>query len=657
MTTLLQLPTEIFLRIIDYLLIPPDYKGYYIAPQKELRTVGYATREGPRHYLNDTLKLSATCKRLRQFVGPLVWGDLVLNYSTFSDNEKGSAQQSKQERILALGAHLEPDSSTVKAGLLEFVTVFEPHLQRACILSTPTGSVSSDEYETIRLVNPVTMPSLQRLIVDLNHQSDDSLCSLGWQLAQYARGAQFGLRRVQVSATMTSSVNLSLLKNSILPFVDHLNFTITGLPDKLQDFSPLESLRGLQSLTLMASVTDAVKCRAQLQNLRNMIHNNRWNLESLDLQNFPMMLGEPADFISWCVPSLKRLACSDKHLGSFPQTPNACRNLQILNLRFNRETNLGELAVPLALTHLSTLQVVEIPAASKPDEYFSFFSRLQLVNPELENLEFSYLSLSQATVLAPVICKFKSLTTRIMHHAGGGHGDVFCWPMIAPTLNSLKLESPHMPINRLITQLFPSSIRQLCVPLSSHELISYPLLKSIALQQGCKDGTTNDTELVQDLFVSATWPRVSEKLTSVQIANRNECLGLNYMSPHVDFQVYESVCLKPTGDAEDLAYLSDLFLSFQEPFPVTEFCHLIRDLDTLAHPLDSSSTAPSVATQESETGINDDAATSVAPKSHRRKNSKVKLTTFLDVPEWQQVEMQVKIDLQRLRELLSEQAS
>lgn len=641
------------------------------------------------------------------------------------------------EYLKAFGLSL-GQSGAIKSAVLNFVTVFEPLIPFAQLISPMSGDHNKQQLETLLLVNKVTLPSLNRLIINFNNHRDEGFASLGLRLQEYTPP-------LKVSAIMTSAVKLNLLQPVILPLVDHLNFTITSIPDKLRDYSPLETISGLESLTLVSSVTNRTACGPLLTNILNMINNNDTTLETMDLQLFPMTLrggpnvdnvdGDDYDGPMWCIPSLKRLACQDMHLASFPSATikkhaKSCRNLQVLNLKFNRLTKLGTLKIPALLTNLTSLQVLQIPDAARPDDYLSFFRRLQNANPFLKDMTFTYFSAPEALVLAPVLARLTKFKVHVMQHRGG-YGDVG-WPMIAAVAPSLAEETKDMPVNRLLKELVStekSSIQDFSIAINPHELISYPLLKSIALSSCANNTNTNDnnntsmminnesaTSAFETLWVNATWPRVCESIKPTQLENRNQCLGFNYMSPHVAFQVYEPVCNKPVGDEEDQSYLQDLFFGFhedvqpeetteteptkekkqQQPFKLTDFCYLIRDVQTLGevgrphgNPLAKTMTmapdtgsdvrmANDVSEEEEENervvhaahgeenAIDDDMNSSsnsdtesepvlprpVRKSHHERKNSKVKMTMFLDVPEWQQVEMQVKIDLNRLRELL-----
>lgn len=660
MAYLTDLPDEIILRIVNQLAIPSDYKGLYVDQRQSLRTSSIEYHGGPKYHLHDVLALSTTNKLFRALLGSLIWHDFVLNDDTFN----GHDEKNDKSYQTAFGAFIK--NGVVKSSILDFVTIFEPLIPRACLSAEVGNNDAIQNCETIQLVNPITLPSLKRLIINFNNHRDQTFSFLGLQLQKYQHP-------IKISATMTSAVNLSLLQSNILPLVDCLNYTITSIPKRPEIYSPLEtSIFELENLTLVSSVTDQTACKSLLDIVVNMINNNSENLETLDLQLFPMNLKSLERYQTWCVPSIKRLACQDIHLASFPsQKTKACRNLDTLHIKFNRTTNLGQLEIPSLLTGLSSLEVLQIPERSKPEEYTSFFSKLQKSNPYLKSITFNFFSVPEALALAPVISKLESFKVNIMQHRGA-YGDIG-WPMVAGTASSFAAETKEMPVNRILDKVAcgsiegnNSSVKEFAIPLNAHELISYPLLKKLLLESPNENLQQNEscTSQLSTIWLNATWPRVSETLSPAQFENRNQCLEFNYMSPHVAFQVYNPVCLKPVDDREEQSYLEDLFYGFndEDSFQLTDFCHLIRDLDTLGEASDHSQDII-----EYETAILDDGnvltnVNNTTPSfpllcantkpTHKRKNSKVKLTMFLDVPEWQQVEMMVKIDVHKLYELL-----
>lgn len=603
-TTILQLPPEIILIILEYLFIPDlqgaPYEGYYIARDRQ-RTVDYFIdlelfKERARFYLHDVLEFAATCKDLWQLAGPLVWGDFTLSFRTRSEELDDRIRDSPPPEPLDISLALSP--------LLACVTVFEPVMH---YVSMPLGGTPMDT-KLIELINPVTMPRLQRLLLASSIHELKSFSSLGAQLIQYNEGAQYGLRRVNISMFM--STKLRELPRDLFPFIDNiLLFYLSS------DLSLLKLLQGLKSFS-----AESTNFNARLPSLARTILNNRLTLKALSIRYLPKeILGQKyVDPKWWSLPHLEDLACCPRNLWLFLQSPEVCQSLKTLRLRLREVDNLGEISFSRQLTGVVRLEVDMIPSGAQPEEYLSFFTRLQLACPELESLTFAKITVSEVHALAPVISKVAWLSLSVQRIPGVPTD----WPRNASTFNSLRLESTAMTVNRIVTDVLPSNIRELFIPLNYHELISYPLLKSVAL-----GGTSNNNRLTPTLFVDATWPRANHKLTPAQLHHRNKLLG---EAPQFldNFTMYESVLDKPTGKTQELAYLSDLFLDFNEPFSLTEFCHFICDLNTLAG------------------GV------------YRLKydsyevRGKVKLIKT-NYDKAQIVKMQVKIDLPRLRELLS----
>lgn len=123
----------------------------------------------------------------------------------------------------------------------------------------PLGGVydSTEQiHGIIELVNPVTMPRLQRLILDVRRCEFDFLSLLGEQLIQYdegARSAHSGLQRVNISVSVPSKVSPYILPEDIFPFIDNFVFgdPVSGDPvmeEKSENLSLFESLRGLEKV-------------------------------------------------------------------------------------------------------------------------------------------------------------------------------------------------------------------------------------------------------------------------------------------------------------------------------------------------------------------------------------------------------------------------
>lgn len=617
MHAFLDLPDEILFQLVAELWVPTDYSGYYWSPSLPPREESSGGQIGRSYHLRDVLALSTTCKRLRSKLGPVVWSDFVLNEKTFKSHTDRKDYfhiclgEEEPNFIDALAASL-VDTETgcyVKSDILEFVTVFEPQM--------PTAKLSKvikdlDIYQSIQLVNKRTLPNLQRLIIDFYNFQDEIYDKLVVRLQEYNR-------LVNISATMTSTANLQLLQESFWSMVDHLHFTIASRSNQARDFTSLETkVKNLKSLTVWSSAPSKIDCAQLVRHLAAMINNNGGNLETLNLYHLSVSFAEIAGSALLELPVLKRLQCQEKHLSSFSKAPKSCRLLQLLDIKFDASSILSKVEFPFQFTSLCSLDITQLPDKAKPENHLPFFRKLQDANPSLNSLSFNFFSVPEVLALAPVLSQSKYFKIRIMEYS-----DSYIWPIIATVYTSLENEIEHMHVNRILTTLVlnkPTDTGKLfSFPVSPHELISYPLLKAIAL-----DSRYTDPQ-VSALDIYTTWPRVSESLTEAQLSLRAQCFITNYQSPHVAFEVYEPICSKPVGEGEDQSYLQDLFYGFNDGdyFKLTDFCFLVRDMGSLWK-----------------------------PSSQDGTGGKVKFLSYGDNSRWNQVEMHVKIDLKLLKKLL-----
>lgn len=350
--------------------------------------------------------------------------------------------------------------------------------------------------------------------------------------------------------------------------------------------------------------------------LREIILKNTCSLKKLDVYSETSMCGYFGDFKSFSWPQLETLSCIDSDVMLFLQSPEVCQNLKDLTIWAGWEDNPDEISFPQQLPRLTKLRVDNIFSTASPDGLLPFLTLLQLASPNLKTLEF--FPLADIDLFLPVFKKVKTLALVDFTEI------IFIDESLTDTEIDSFLYPPGMPVNGLIVSVFPSEIREIFVPLDPHELISYPLLKEVALGRHGKDGTTNeDDEQAMNLIVTATWPRVSQKLSPAALEARSDPLeelpNVIYGRNQFHFyEMYESVLHRPIVHAGNLEYLSDLFLDFNEPFTLTEFCYFVHSFEALY-----------------------DNYTRAVP----------------DRPVREEVRMQVKIDLQRLRELLSRHAS
>lgn len=618
MHALVSLPDEILLHLVKELSIPFDYSGYYWDPFFPPREEFSGPRNGQSYHLRDALALSATCKNLRSKLGPMVWGDFVLNEKTFRSHSERNDYfhvcigEEEPNFIDALAASLvETEKGRyVKSDILEFVSIFEPQMSTAKLSKVMR---ELDMYQSIQLVNKWTLPSLQRLIIDFQNYQDEIYGDLVVRLQDYDRP-------VKISTRMTSTSNLQILQESFWSMVDHLHFTITSRSNQARDFTSLETrVKSLKSLTLWSSLPNKNDCAQLVRHLAAMINNNGDNLETLNLYHLALSFSEIDGSPLLELPMLKQLQCHEKHLSSFSRRPKLWRLLELLDVKFDAASILANINIPLQLTSLSCLDIIQLPDKTNPENYLPFFSRLQDANPSLNSINFSCFTIPEVLALAPVLSQFKHFKIRIMEYC-----DTYAWPKMATVSTSLEAEIEHMHVNRILNTLILNKStdtgKLFSFPASPHELISYPLLKAIALDSRYPEPQ------VSNLDIYTTWPRVTESLTDAQLSLRAQCFRTNYQSPHVAFEVYEPIGFKPIGEGEDQSYLQDLFYGFNdgESFKITDFCFLVRDMGSLWK-----------------------------PSSQEGTGGKVKFLSYGDNPRWNQVEMHVKIDLKRLRKLLS----
>lgn len=81
------LPEEVILMILEQLKVPESYDGCFIPNDHHSKLFPFKTycslsNLRLRSYLRDIIKLSATCKQLRQVAGPFIWGHFVYDAKT-----------------------------------------------------------------------------------------------------------------------------------------------------------------------------------------------------------------------------------------------------------------------------------------------------------------------------------------------------------------------------------------------------------------------------------------------------------------------------------------------------------------------------------------------------------------------------------------------
>lgn len=611
MYTLLDLPDEILFYLVEELAVPFDYNGYYRNPFWTLREKFFDDRTKRGYHLRNLLALSATCKRLRSKLGPIVWGDFVLHKYTFGRKSSRSGLEGNETYFLDTFAAslVETDKGRyVKSAILEFVTVFEP--------TTPTAMLSMSlpdlyEYRTLELVNKETLPNLQRLFITFYLHSQDNYSKLAVRLQDYERP-------VKISASMTSATYLHHLQENFWSMVDHLVFTLTSRSNQNRDFLTMDRIKNLKSLTLRSFVISEDNCAQLVRHLVAMINSN--GLETLDLTNLAISFSHMKDLPLLDIPSLKSLHCQERHLASFSQSPRSCRSLQLLKLLFDPYTLLAKLDLPFQLTTLCSLEIGQLPYKQDPRDHLLFFRKLQDVNPSLNRLCFQRLTISGALALAPVLSKLKYFKVDHLDYC-----DTYIWPMMTTETTILATELEHMHVNRILSALIldqPTHTDKIFqFPMSPHELISYPLLKSIALD------SRHAEPQVSDLYLDVTWPRVSQFLEADQLSTRARLLRDEYRSDFSQFDFYDSISTKPyEGDRADQSYLQDLLYDFHDDhlFKITDFCYFIRSIDALWK----------------------------LPSTKRMSSGDTSLTSpNVDFNHY--VRMVVKIDLQQLKRLLT----
>lgn len=433
------------------------------------------------------------------------------------------------------------------------------------------------------------------------------MSSLGEQLTRYNEGAQnadSGLHRVNISVFAPSTFPSAMLSQDMFPFIDSLTLTDTSKIGS-ENLSAFEALRSLENLRINVCVYD----NNTIQSVRNIILNNACNLKSLYVESERRIDNTLlVDCKSWPLSRLETLNCAFKDVMLFLQSPELCENLKDLTIR--GEKNPREIPFCQHLPHLTRLEV-NSAIEEKPNALFSFVTRLQRASPKLETLEFY--GLPHLELFLPVITKVKSFRlTKLV--------DEFSvdWPMYNVTLSSPAVDYQTVPVNSILARIFPSRIRQFFVPLEPQELVSYALLKQIALgcdsSAGPTDNNNNnnnnaDDGLAPSIFLNVTWPRIRQKSPPAPPGHPSEVLEVYEISsptPH-----------RPIAHTGALEYLSDMFLDFHAPFPLTAFCAFVRSSEELYNDY---------------------------------------MRELPDRPVTEKIHMCVKIDLQRLKELLSSHA-
>lgn len=568
MSTLLDLPDEILFHLVEMLTVPFDYRGYYLDPFWPLREKSSGGRNERGRHLRDLLALAATCRILRSKLGSIVWGDFVLYETMFRPYRSDDGTEHHFLDVFAASFVDTDNERYVNSPILEFVTVFEPH--------TPTAKLSMRltdlyEYHTLELVNKKTLPILKRLIIKFYHHSHESYSDLVLRLQDYERP-------IKISASMTSADDLQHLQESFWSMVDHLVFTLTSSSNQNRDFSTLDTrVKNLRSLTLRSFVLDANSCAQLVRHLVTMINNNA--LETLDLVPLAMSFSMIKDLPLLEIPSLKRLDCQERHLPSFSRSPRSCRSLQHLKLKFDPDSILGNLDIPFQLATLCHLEIELLPYQKEPASHLPLFRKLQDTSPFLNSMCFRRLTISAALTLAPVLSKLKYFRADNVDYSG-----TYFWPRMTTEATTLATEMEHMHVNRMLSALIldePTYTgKSFSLPVSPHELISYPLLKAIALD------SRHAEPQISVLNLEATWPRISQFLDATQLLIRARFLREEYASFYSPFDFYDPISLKAVGHRHDQSYLQDLFYDFNDghSFKLTDFCYVIHHVDSLWDP-------------------------------------------------------------------------
>lgn len=585
---LLELPNEIILMIFEHLLLPASYEGYYIPQEHPRMLVEETSWKKRRHYLRDIRRMAGTCQKLRALAGPLVWGFFYFFGPACSPKEKksihkrdtmhnisenklpGSSRGSSRKTLPVWDRRLDKtylDMSVClsRAHVLEYVTVFKPVMPNFHLHSLRYNT-PSDFHRILALANPATMPRLQRLILCSFLYDPDifRFSSLGAHLIQYNEGAQYGLKRVNISMTIGfyQSSDLALLPKEIFPFIDILCLDL--LSSLEWNIEALESnLHSLESLDIPAHMDAGDNGAAQ--RLATIIFNNRLSLKRLDVQDYSSIEDRFCESVVgvewWSLPQLEALKCrGNKGLMKFFNCPEMCQSLKTLDLMFKPEDgDPDEIHIPERLC-LTRLNVSDIPHGARLEGYLSFLTRLQLACPDLETLEFSGLTAADLIALAPVISQVKSFKTESLKIR-----DLKNW-LVNSDRTCLETEVPIMPIDYLIAKILPSRLREIFLPLWRNERISYPHLKEIALQRGY---TTDDAELTPSLFISREYISLTQKSTPAQL----QCCDRRY---GIQGGIYKPVIW---DHAESMAYLSDIFWGFHDPFCLSQFCFFVYSLD------------------------------------------------------------------------------
>lgn len=555
------LPIDIWVIVVEHLLVNASFKGCYTTPAL---LVSGRDPHHSRKQFHDLMQVGQTCRKLHSLVSSIVWNYLEANSSSLFFRQS-----------IVSHSRLVPCTS-----LLQYVTWYEP----VSYLQPHADNAWLDHHDSVlSVITPKRMPALQRVTIDFYgfaYQDEDILYALLSQLVLYD---EYG-SRIRISTIISSTRNIGFLPGELLTYVDRIEFFYSpvvtpGWRNLLME----HKLRQLISIRVNIAPTTEVN-EDDAQSLERVVLNNCSTIRHLIMPRHPYFIDRLPSLVPelervWSLPHLETLNCVGiTSLSPFLQSLEVCENLKKLEFTefyINGQRN-PELAFPHQMSCLTHFVVPRLHGTIK--RKIRFLENLLLACPKLETLEFSHISAADLIELGPLIHGSKVKFVKVAYI------NIYDLPTRWPfcmNRESIQDEAPSMPINLIIEEFFPSNIKRIHLPMDAHELLSYPILKALALRD-----STNDDAFAPILHLAASWPRVSDQLTREQLRVRSEfftkyphsiILSSSYSRP----TIYPPITRLPVGNAGTQHYLSQLFFGFDEPFPVTKFTFFLRKRDDI----------------------------------------------------------------------------